>query len=1591
MYRLATTFYLLLFPLALSSKTVVPPTFAPPPTGLQTTVTTHLDIVDSTDGVVSIREAIEYIISTGSEQTITFQLPQGSPTTILLTDTLPFITNTNLTINGHNQGPNGGVITIQGNGSGQIFNVQNTHLTLDSLCITNGFTNGPGGAILCYQTILVLRHCTFINNQSSYGGAIYCDSYPSNNSRVLITDCHFQNNRSIEGGAISLVHCDTSHIYRSTFIQNTTYTLSGQHSYGGAIHLEYTTGVIDSCILIHNHAVQREQDYSLHAHSYGGALATRNSTLLLTNTTLDSNSTIVSAIGSDLGGALYSSLSNLYIQNCSFNNDTSRGQGGAIYATGNDGSLQIHINQCTFSNNQVYVGMGGAICHQAAAPILINNCTFFQNQTDLGGAIMLQNGCGKSAITNCTFVNNHAVTPNQGGAINQRGGQSQIVNNLFVGNSAGTEPNDIYIRNTLSAKAYSNIWYALTGALTISQSNTSLTQTSPQQIHSDNEGTIQPATITIKGVKHIVFPPLSGTLSATYGIRTAHSPDLSVNARYTSGHWVNNETNNITSASLIQDSIDQIESTRRPDSTSVGAIQFRPQIITRDTVSVCEEYVWHERTLTSSGDYFDTVSISYLWDSIFTLHLTIYQESHNTLNIQACDSFLWNNTNYTITGTHIYNYTNTDGCGSTDTLHLTINPSTHNSYLQNACETFSWHNVNYVTSGTYTYDYTNTNGCASTDTLHLLVNTNSTNTESVTACDQYLWHDSIYTSSTSTPTYTETNNVGCDSIVTLNLTINYSTHNAYHQDACESFTWHNNEYTISGIYTHDYINDDNCPSTDTLHLTISQHDNNTYFVTACDEYEWNGIAYSQSGTYTYDHSQTGSPCTNVDTLYLTINHSTHNTYHQDACESFSWHDANYTATGIYTYDYINNDNCPSTDTLHLTISQHDNNTYYVTACDEYEWNGMAYSLSGTYTYDHSQIGSPCTNVDTLYLTINHSTHNTYHQDACESFTWHDVNYSTTGIYTYDYINNDNCLSTDTLHLTINQHDNNSYYVTACDEYEWNGIDYSQSGIYTYDHSQTGSPCTNVDTLYLTINHSTHNAYHQDACESFSWHEVSYTNTGIYTYDYTNNDGCPSTDTLHLTISQHDNTAYYVTACDEYEWNGVDYSLSGTYTYDHSQTGSPCTNVDTLYLTINHSTHNTYLQDACESFSWHEVSYTNTGIYTYDYTNNDGCPSTDTLHLTVNTNSNYTESVTACDQYLWHDSIYTSSTSTPTFTETNHVGCDSIVTLNLTINYSSHNSYYEETCDKYVWHDTIIFDNGTYTYQYTNAEGCNSTDTLELVIHYSDSLIETYRVCDSFKWDVNGIIYRESSSDTIVLSNQWHCDSVCILVLTVDYSYLTEDTVTGCGWVVWLGETFKTDTVLTSVNGSIAGCDSIEKIIVTVYEPPSAIMTLYPKHLSENQLTLVAEDVSAGIHNTLWIVNGVEKDTCRKLVYEASMVDDSVFVALVINDGYCFDSVTDAVAIWHEDLMIPNVFAPKGNSQENSRFKVFGTSVARFEIKIFNRKGMMVYHSRDIESSWDGSNKGVPCQGGSYVYTINYSTLSDPETIKHKTGSVVLLR
>ena len=57
-----------------------------------TVVTTHLDVEDSDDGVVSLREAMLYAMSDPTlGRHITFALPYGSPRTIELESTLPLL------------------------------------------------------------------------------------------------------------------------------------------------------------------------------------------------------------------------------------------------------------------------------------------------------------------------------------------------------------------------------------------------------------------------------------------------------------------------------------------------------------------------------------------------------------------------------------------------------------------------------------------------------------------------------------------------------------------------------------------------------------------------------------------------------------------------------------------------------------------------------------------------------------------------------------------------------------------------------------------------------------------------------------------------------------------------------------------------------------------------------------------------------------------------------------------------------------------------------------------------------------------------------------------------------------------------------------------------------------------------------------------------------------------------------------------------------------------------------------------------------------------------------------------------------------
>ena len=158
------------------------------------------------------------------------------------------------------------------------------------------------------------------------------------------------------------------------------------------------------------------------------------------------------------------------------------------------------------------------------------------------------------------------------------------------------------------------------------------------------------------------------------------------------------------------------------------------------------------------------------------------------------------------------------------------------------------------------------------------------------------------------------------------------------------------------------------------------------------------------------------------------------------------------------------------------------------------------------------------------------------------------------------------------------------------------------------------------------------------------------------------------------------------------------------------------------------------------------------------------------------------------------------------------------------------------------------------------------------------------------------------------------------------------------------------------------------------------------------------DISRGeVEHRLWRFYEDDFDRFKTTVLNDSVVrysisdnTDSLMVRLVVSNRYgCVDSVDKILRVLEGDLWVPNAFTP--DAEKNNLFVIKGYNVTNYEITIYNRGGLMVFHSEDINESWDGTNNGKPCVEGSYVYVIYYGTKSSDSKLTKKVGSVLLLR
>jgi gliding motility-associated-like protein len=102
------------------------------------------------------------------------------------------------------------------------------------------------------------------------------------------------------------------------------------------------------------------------------------------------------------------------------------------------------------------------------------------------------------------------------------------------------------------------------------------------------------------------------------------------------------------------------------------------------------------------------------------------------------------------------------------------------------------------------------------------------------------------------------------------------------------------------------------------------------------------------------------------------------------------------------------------------------------------------------------------------------------------------------------------------------------------------------------------------------------------------------------------------------------------------------------------------------------------------------------------------------------------------------------------------------------------------------------------------------------------------------------------------------------------------------------------------------------------------------------------------------------------------------------------TLTDSIDVWiiPTKLEVPNAFAPGTGSNNNLKIIQEGIATLKY-FRIFNRWGVKVFETADINQGWDGRYNGEPQPLGVYVYSIE-ATL-DNGTPYVKQGNITLIR
>ena len=245
----------------------------------------------------------------------------------------------------------------------------------------SGNNTGASGTIFIYGS-LTMSGTTFMNNTTGvYGAGVYVGAY--NSGVVNVTNVTFNGNiaNGDLGGGITIASSPQVTITNSTFEGNQ----------GSAVYFD-RNDAINSVLTITGTTFNENGSPNV-----GAAIRTDSQTFNIFDSTITGNN-------GSTGGAIYTGSSDIHIENTNIEDNTSTGNGGAMYAGGFT-TIEV-INSIVQGNSSNFSGGGFYMnSNNVNAHVSISNTPFYSNSANQSGG-GLYNGSNILEIRRSDFGGN---------------------------------------------------------------------------------------------------------------------------------------------------------------------------------------------------------------------------------------------------------------------------------------------------------------------------------------------------------------------------------------------------------------------------------------------------------------------------------------------------------------------------------------------------------------------------------------------------------------------------------------------------------------------------------------------------------------------------------------------------------------------------------------------------------------------------------------------------------------------------------------------------------------------------------------------------------------------------------------------------------------------------------------------------------------------------------------------------------------------------------------------------------------------------------------------------------------------------------